>query len=113
MAGPALSLWEDLDPSGRPTAHWVVPPASKAIVLLLGAFDPPTNAHLRIVRAAARAEEASGALCLTKTLLARPPDELLPPARRLALLDVLARESDLGLAIANRGTYLEVAGALR
>jgi nicotinic acid mononucleotide adenylyltransferase len=79
---------------------------------LLGAFDPPTNAHLAVVHAAAAAEGSSGALCLTKTLLARPPDELLPLGKRLSVLLDVATENDLGLLIANRGTYVEVGAAL-
>jgi nicotinic acid mononucleotide adenylyltransferase len=49
---------------------------------------------------------------MTKVLLARPPDELLPPEVRLGLLDEIASARGFGLAVANRGTYLEVGRAL-
>ncbi len=113
MAEGPLARWGSLDPSAPPEAVWLTPPPSNRVVVLLGAFDPPTNAHLSVVHAAARAEAAVGALCLTKTLLARPPDELLPIPERLAVLSDLVADHDLGLAIANRGTYVDVAEALR
>jgi len=91
----------------------VLRPQRTRIAVLVGAFDPPTNAHLAIVDAAARADGASGVLLLTKTLLARPPDELLPVTKRLDVLRSIAEADDLGLAIANRGTYVDVAEALR
>jgi nicotinic acid mononucleotide adenylyltransferase len=82
-------------------------------VVLLGAFDPPTRAHVAIARAAARAEGAPAVLCLTKQLLARPPGELLAPVDRLRLLDAVAAREGFGLVVANRGTYLDVGRALR
>ncbi len=80
--------------------------------MLLGAFDPPTRAHVSILEAASRAEGAAAALGLTKVLLARPPDELIPARERVSLLDELAAARGLGLAVANRGTYLDVGRAL-
>jgi nicotinic acid mononucleotide adenylyltransferase len=108
----SLGLWDALDPEGPSRVVWLRPPPQRRVVVLMGAFDPPTNAHLAVLRGAAGARNASGVLCLTKTLLARPPDELLPVADRLTLLGELAEHSDLGLAIANRGTYVEVSEAL-
>ena len=83
------------------------------VVLLLGAFDPVTNAHLDIARAASRALDAPAALCLTKVLLARSGDALLDPDRRVCILDAVAERCGLGFALANRGTYVEVGRALR
>lgn len=108
-----LTAWERLDPDGPPDAVWLRRPDNDRVVVLLGAFDPPTNAHIAVITAAARVEGAAGVLCLTKTLLARSADELLGAAARLRVLDSLARESNLGLAIANRGTYVDVAEAFR
>lgn len=105
--------WNGLDPSAPSEVIFLRRPKTDRIAVLLGAFDPPTNAHLSIVGAAARKLGSSGVLCLTKTLLARPPDELLPIDVRLDVLATVAAEHDLGLAIANRGTYVDVADALR
>lgn len=68
---------------------------------------------MSIVRGAARACGAPGALCLTTVVLDRPPDRLLPDEERIGLVDRLTAAEGLGLAIANRGTYLEVARAMR
>jgi nicotinic acid mononucleotide adenylyltransferase len=111
VSNDARTAWERLDPSAPPTVRFVRPPASRRIAVLLGAFDPPTNAHLAVVHAAARAGDSSGVLCLTKTLLARPSDELLAATDRLAVLEALADEAGLGFALANRGTYVDVADA--
>lgn len=106
-------LWSDLDPDGEPTVAWRHRVHGDRVAVLLGAFDPPTRAHVAIARGASRAVGAPAALCLTKVLLARPADALLEPVERLHLLDELAGAEGFGLAVANRGTYLEVARALR
>lgn len=81
--------------------------------MLLGAFDPPTNAHVAIARAASEALGVPAAFCVTKVVLDRPDDRLLSSDDRLRVLDALADEEGLGLAEADRGTYLEVGRALR
>ncbi|HVE92402.1 MAG TPA: hypothetical protein VNE62_08925 [Actinomycetota bacterium] len=81
------------------------------IVLLLGAFDPPTRAHVEMALAAGRLKDAEPALCLTSVVLNRPRKPLLKWAERLELLEEVCDAHGLGLAVANRGTYLEVAGA--
>lgn len=108
----ALSVWAALDPDGPPEVRWVRPVPGPMPVLLLGAFDPPTRAHLALVEGASRHTGRSGALCLTKLLLDRSAGMLLSPEQRVELLDALAVEGGLGLCLANRGTYLEVALAL-
>jgi nicotinic acid mononucleotide adenylyltransferase len=85
---------------------------SRAVVLL-GAFDPPTLAHVAVLDAAARSEGVPGALCLTKVLLARSPDELLTAEQRLAIVDTVAGARSYGLALANRGTYIDVHRGMR
>ncbi len=105
------SAWSNLDPSGPTEVVFVRKPRTTPVAVLLGAFDPPTNAHVAVVRAAARAVDSSGVLCMTKTLLARPAEELLPVDDRLAVLDAVADEAGLGFALANRGTYVDVADA--
>lgn len=106
-------VFEELDPAGPPVFRWIrEPEGSDRVALLLGAFDPPTRAHVAVARGARRATGRSAAFCLTKVLLARE-DVLLPPVERLGLLADLAAETGAGLATANRGTYLEVARAAR
>ena len=112
MSTETRAAWDALDPSGPPRVTFVREPSTAQISVLLGAFDPPTTAHLAVVGAAARASGSSGVLCLTKTLLARPDDELLPIDRRLDVLDEIAAERGLGLALASHGTYVDVAEAL-
>lgn len=81
------------------------------VVLLLGAFDPPTRAHVELLAGAARARGRAAAACMTKVLLDRPADALLEPTERLSLLERLGERHGFGLAACNRGTYLEVARA--
>jgi nicotinic acid mononucleotide adenylyltransferase len=49
---------------------------------------------------------------MTKVLLDRPDDVLLPISERIALLDAIAQDEGFGLFLANRGTYLDVERAL-
>jgi nicotinic acid mononucleotide adenylyltransferase len=81
--------------------------------LLLGAFDPPTNAHLAILTTAARVDDAPGALCLTKVALARSGEQLLDGHDRIDVLHDIAERCGFGFAMANRGTYLDVGRTLR
>lgn len=104
-------IWSDLDPEGPPRLVWLRAPAEET-ALLLGAFDPPTNAHLALARHGARAAGTSGGFCLTRELLDRDGHQLLPAPQRLRLLDALATDEGLALAVANRGTYRSVAQAL-
>lgn len=106
------AIWNGLDPAGAPAVAWVRPVQSNRVVVLLGAFDPPTVAHIAIAAAASRAEGAPAVLCMTRAQLARGGDELLDPVDRLSLLDDLAGERDWGVAVANRGTYLDVSRAM-
>lgn len=107
------AIWNELDPNGPERVVWCRSVEGARVVVLLGAFDPPTLAHVRLAVAGARVCDAPAAFCLTKMLLARPSDVLLDPADRLRLLDRLAPEEGLGLAVANRGTYLDVHRAFR
>lgn len=103
-------VWEALDPSGRPRIDWLRR-VEGTPVLLLGAFDPPTLAHVALITGAARETGLEGAFCLTKVLLDRSGPALLAPPDRLRLLTALGAEHGLGVAVCNRGTYLEVARA--
>jgi len=108
-----VRLWRDLDADGPPVVVWPRPADGRRICLLLGAFDPLTNAHVHIVQAAALAEDSAPVLCLTKVLLARPPDELLPADVRAGLVCDVAERLSIGVAFSNRGTYLDVGRTLR
>jgi nicotinic acid mononucleotide adenylyltransferase len=93
--------------------NWLRPVDSSRAAVLLGAFDPPTKAHVSILRAASRRLDAPGVLCLTTVLLARPDDVLLGIPDRLRVLEALADDETFGLCTAERGTYLDVAGEMR
>jgi nicotinic acid mononucleotide adenylyltransferase len=109
----AVDLWTSLDPDGPARVVWPRAPGSTRVTVLMGAFDPPTNAHVDVLRAAARVDGATAVLCLTKVLLARPPDELLSREQRIDVLLALTERLGAGLAFANRGTYRDVGRALR
>jgi nicotinic acid mononucleotide adenylyltransferase len=102
-----------LDPDGPACAVWARPAATERVTVLMGAFDPPTNAHVDVLCAAARSDGSAPVLCLTKVLLARPAGELLSREDRVALLVEIGQRLDAGVALANRGTYLDVGRALR
>ncbi len=108
----ATERWEQLDPEGPPLVDWLLPVNGSRIVVLLGAFDPPTNAHLAIAKAASPREDAVAVLGMTKVLLDRPGDLLLSIPARLTLIAAIAKEEGFGFFLANRGTYLDVARAL-
>jgi nicotinic acid mononucleotide adenylyltransferase len=109
----AYEAWRELDPSAPPRLIWIRGVPGPRVVLLLGAFDPPTVAHVAVARAAAEMVGAPAAFCPTRVLLGRPAEALLADPDRLRLLDAVAEAEGMGLAAANRGTYLEVARAAR
>jgi nicotinate-nucleotide adenylyltransferase len=93
--------------------EWIRPVDGARAAVLLGAFDPPTNAHVALVRAAGDRLGIPGAFCPTTVALARGADRLLELKDRLALLEQIADAEGFGLALADHGTYLDVARALR
>lgn len=95
----------------EPAFRWLIKPDAEP-VLLLGAFDPPTLAHLSVVRAAAEATGMAPALVLTTVLLDRPGDHLLSAVDRVELLAEVCHEESIAFGVANRGTYLEVARSM-
>lgn len=108
-----LDGWRSLDPGALPRVVWGREPRRRDIVVLLGAFDPPTNAHLEILTGAAERSDAEGVLGLTKVRLARGSEVLLTDERRIEVLGAIAARCGFALAFANRGTYLDVDRALR
>ena len=122
--GPALTegtdgsarldpLWAELDERRDPVVLWARRVGESRAVVLLSAFDPPTRAHVAVLEAASRSEGVPPVLCMTKELLARSPDELLNSRQRLHLIDAIATARSYGLALANRGTYIDVSRAMR
>jgi nicotinic acid mononucleotide adenylyltransferase len=103
----ALAAWRSLEPDAAPSVVWALEPSTDRVAVLLGAFDPPTSAHVEILAAAARVEGASPVWCLTKVLLARGDRPLLTEEQRVGILVALASRTSAGFAMANRGTYLD------
>lgn len=101
-----------LDPGGPARIVWRRMVDGSRVVVLLGAFDPPTVAHLAILDAASRSVGTPGAFGMTTVLLDRPSDELLDRDDRIRILDDIAERCGSGFLMANRGTYLEVHRAL-
>jgi nicotinic acid mononucleotide adenylyltransferase len=81
--------------------------------VLLSAFDPPTNAHVDILRAASTRRGIPAMLCLTRVVLARGDDRLLTDDDRVRLLEELAAAEGFEFLVADNGTYLAVARELR
>jgi nicotinic acid mononucleotide adenylyltransferase len=82
-------------------------------VLLLGAFDPPTNAHVEILAQAATSHDREPAWGMTKVLLDRPAAGLFTVEERIELVDAIAERTGAAFAIADAGTYLEVDRTLK
>ena len=75
-------------------------------MVLLGAFDPPTNAHVAMASAAASRGDAV-ALGMTRVQLDRP-QPLLPFGVRLELISVIAAERGWRTLVFDAGTYVDV-----
>jgi nicotinic acid mononucleotide adenylyltransferase len=112
-ARAALDLWQQLDPEGPAAVVWPRRVAAGRIAMLLGAFDPFTNAHLAIIEGVRRTSAIPTAVCMTKVLLARTDDALFTMQERARILGAVASRVDCGLAFANRGTYLDVGRVLK
>lgn len=107
-------LVDSLDADAPAEARLALSAASRGrIGLLPGSFNPPTDAH----RALAAAGHASGLACVYYLLSKRTVDKEhvsgIPLADRLRLLAAFALEDGDGVAFANRGLYVELAGAMR
>jgi len=107
------AAWAALGHRDEPSVVWIRSTTGAKAAVLLGAFDPPTRAHVALARGTSRLLGIPAALCLTSVLLDRPSDRLLDDATKLGLLDAVTGAEGFGFAISNRGTYLEVARAMR
>ncbi len=103
----------------QPQSKAVTTPAdnlSKGPLLLLpGAFNPPTMAHLALAEASLRAMPgAQLSFTLGTTTIDKEQIERATLLDRLLLLDQLARRvGNLGVMLTNRGLYVEQAAAAR
>ena len=90
-------------------------PRRRSLAILAGSFDPLTNAHLALARAArevggcAAVYLALSRQTVDKEARVRPTDT----DRALLLRQVAAREPGLGVVLFNRGLYAEQAVAAR
>lgn len=110
---PVDDAWTAVRGRREPSVAWIHPVRGGRAAVLLGAFDPPTRAHVALVAGVSRLRGMPGALCLTAVLLDRPSDRLLDDRSKLMVLDEVCAGEGFGFAIANRGTYLDVARAMR
>ena len=105
--------------AGQPQSKAVTTPAGtlrgRPLLLLPGAFNPPTMAHLALAEASLRAiPGAQLFFALGTTTIDKEQTERAALLDRLLLLDQLARRvGNLGVMLTNRGLYVEQAAAAR
>lgn len=106
-----------LDPAGPPRAVLLRPPRAglgARVGVLPGSFDPLTAAHAALARAALRAGAVDSVLLLLSVHTVDKVDRAtaLLADRALVLLRHTARRPRCGVAVCNRGLYVEEAAAL-
>ena len=105
--------------AGQPQSKAVTTPASNLskgpLLLLPGAFNPPTMAHLALAQASLRAiPDAQLSFTLGTTTINKEQTERATLLDRLLLLDQIARRvGNLGVMLTYRGLYVEQAAAAR
>jgi nicotinamide-nucleotide adenylyltransferase len=105
--------------ASQPQSKAVTTPAgnlrSRPLVLLPGAFNPPTTAHLALAEASLRAiPDAQLSFTLGTTTINKEQIERATLLDRLLVLDQMARRvGNLGVMLTNRGLYVEQAAAAR
>jgi nicotinate-nucleotide adenylyltransferase len=107
----------DLDPAAPPRARWLRPPPAglgARVGVLPGSFDPLTTAHVALAAAALRHGplDSLSYLLSVHTVDKVDRDQAALPDRALVLLRHVARRPRQGVAVANRGLYVEEAEAL-
>jgi len=114
-------LLDQLDPEAPPQAL-ILPgsPIPKGnIIVFPGSFNPPTNAHLAMLKQARRFGRQHGGMSVYAALSKRTTDKenverpLL--VDRILLLDTVLRHHlrDIGIMLFNRGLYVEQAEGIR
>lgn len=106
-----------LDPAGPPTARLLQAPRAglgPCVGVLPGSFDPLTAAHVALARAALRHGGLSSLLFLLSVYVVDKADtaQAALADRALVLLRHVARRPRCGVAVCNRGLYVEEAEAL-
>ncbi len=94
------------------SVEWRRPAAGVRIAVLLGAFDPPTNAHVEILQAPS-AKGYEPVWGMTRVLLDRPDDGLFTFEDRVDIVHAVAERTAAGFVLFAEGTYLEANRALR
>ena len=114
-------LLDQLDPEAPPQAL-ILPDSPQprgTIIVFPGSFNPPTNAHLAMLKQARRFGRQHGGMSVYAALSKRTTDKenverpLL--VDRILLLDTVLRHHlrDIGIMLFNRGLYVEQAEGIR
>jgi nicotinic acid mononucleotide adenylyltransferase len=117
MARAVAAELAGLGPAGPPRARLLrAPPAGLGarVGVLPGSFDPLTTAHTALARAALRQRAVSSLLFLLSVQVVDKEDRATAALadRALVLLRHVARRPRAGVAVCNRGLYVEEAEAL-
>src|SRR5579884_867101 len=115
-------LLETLDPAGEPWA--VVSPGSKEprgdIIVFPGSFNPPTTAHLAMLKQARKVASRRGGrwrvyAALSRQIVDKETVERMTLLDRVVLLErVLSKQvRHAGILLLNRGLYVEQARGIR
>jgi nicotinamide-nucleotide adenylyltransferase len=112
-------LLDRLDPDASPQACIVPgsPEPQGTIVVFPGSFNPPTNAHLAMLRQAQRFEHGAGQVYAAVSKRTTDKERVERPqlVDRLVLLEMVLRHHapGVGIVLINRGLYVEQAEAIR
>src|SRR3984893_16582596 len=114
-------LLDELDPQGKPQVRLV--PGSPApqgnIIVFPGSFNPPTNAHLAMLRQARQFGRLHGGMrvyaAMSKRITDKETVERPLLVDRILLLDTVLHNHvrNTGILLFNRGLYVEQAEAIR
>ena len=109
----------EISQTNRPQSNAVTAPAGRlrtgALLLLPGAFNPPTSAHLELAQESLRVVPGAQLyFTLGTTTINKEQIERATLLDRLLLLDQMVRRfGNLGVLLTNRGLYVEQANAAR
>lgn len=109
----------EMSQTSRPQSNAITAPVGRlrtgALLLLPGAFNPPTSAHLELAQESLRAVPGAQLyFTLGTTTINKEQTERATLLDRLLLLDQMVRRFDnLGVLLTNRGLYVEQANAAR
>jgi nicotinamide-nucleotide adenylyltransferase len=115
-------LLETLDPAGEPWA--VVSPGSKEprgdIIVFPGSFNPPTTAHLAMLKQARKVASRQGGrwrvyVAISKQIVDKETVERMTLLDRVVLLERVLKKhvKHAGILLLNRGLYVEQARGIR